>query len=50
MFNIHKAHYILDEMVSNGCVVDANKSSVLKPLNLLDQVSWLRHMMFWFFY
>ena len=38
MFNIHKAHYILDEMVTNGSVVDANKANILRPLNLLDQV------------
>ena len=38
MFNIHKAHFILDEMVMNGSVVDGTKTSILRPLGLLDQV------------
>lgn len=29
MFHLDKAHYILDEMVMNGCVVETNKSLVL---------------------
>lgn len=29
MFNIEKAHYILDEMVMNGCIVETNKAVIL---------------------
>lgn len=29
MFNIEKAHYILDEMVMNGYVVETNKNAIL---------------------
>jgi len=29
MFNIEKAHYILDEMVMNGCIVETNKALIL---------------------
>ena len=29
-------HYILDEMLLCGCVVDTNKASVLEPVQLLD--------------
>jgi len=29
MFNIEKAHYILDEMVMNGCIVETNKAIIL---------------------
>lgn len=38
MFNIEKAHYIVDEMVSNGAIIENNKSVILKPLQLLDKV------------
>ena len=37
MLNIDKAHYIIDEMVSNGCIVDNNKTNILKPLLLMDR-------------
>ena len=39
MFNIEKAHFILDEMVTNGAIVETNKSNVLKPILLLEKVS-----------
>ncbi len=37
MFHIDKAHYIVDEMVANGAVVENNKTNVLKILSLLDK-------------
>lgn len=37
MFNIEKAHFILEEMVMNGCIVETNKINVLKPVTLLDK-------------
>jgi AP-4 complex subunit sigma-1 len=37
MFHIEKAHYIVDEMVANGCIVENNKSNILKPLTLMDK-------------
>lgn len=39
MFNLEKAHFILDEMVTNGCVVETNKGNVLKPILLLEKIS-----------
>eukprot|EP01041_Mallomonas_annulata_P013678 gene13678-29081_t len=39
MFNIEKAHYIVDEMVSNGVIIENNKSIILKPIQLLDKMS-----------
>ena len=38
MFHIEKAHYILDEMVMNGQVVETNKAKVLTPVQLLDKI------------
>eukprot|EP01083_Nonionella_stella_P076261 207734_1 len=38
MFNIEKAHFILDEMVMNGEIVETNKSNILSPVLLLDKM------------
>ena len=37
MFNLEKAHFILDEMVMNGCIIETNKTNVLAPVQLLDK-------------
>lgn len=37
MFHIEKAHYIVDEMVANGAIVENNKTNILKPLQLMDK-------------
>lgn len=37
MFHIEKAHYIVDEMVVNGSIVENNKANILKPLALMDK-------------
>ena len=37
MFNIEKAHFILDEMVANGNIVEMNKTNILNPLILMDK-------------
>lgn len=37
MFNIDRAHFLLDEMLLGGNVVETNKKHALKPLQLLDQ-------------
>merc|ERR1712115_458474 len=39
MFNLEKAHIILDEMVQDGCIVDTNKMAVLSSLYLLEKHS-----------
>ena len=39
MFNLEKAHFILDEMVMNGCIIETNKNNVLAPLLLLDKAA-----------
>lgn len=39
MFNLDKVHMILEEMIMNGHIVEANKSRVLAPLLELDKVS-----------
>ena len=37
MFHIEKAHYIVDEMVANGSIIENNKANILKPLALIDK-------------
>lgn len=32
MFNIEKAHFIIDEMVMNGYIVETNKANILNPV------------------
>merc|ERR1712137_807090 len=39
MFNLEKAHIILDEMVLDGCIIDTNKAVILNPLFLLEKHS-----------
>jgi len=39
MFNIEKTHFILDEMILNGCIVDANKINCIEPIKELDKTS-----------
>jgi len=37
MFNLERAHFILDEMVMNGKIVETNKVNILRPLRLMDK-------------
>ncbi len=39
MHNLEKAHFILDEMLVNGYIVETNKANVLQPLALLDSAT-----------
>ena len=46
MFNIEKAHFIIDEMVLNGLIVETNKANILNPVVAVvksaGQWRWLR--------
>lgn len=37
MFNVEKAHFILEEMVANGTVVETNKTNILMPIKAMDE-------------
>ena len=37
MFNVDKAHMILDEMIMNGQIVETNKNRVLAPVAVLEK-------------
>lgn len=36
MFNLEKAHFVLEEMVMNGFIVETNKANILRPLSLMQ--------------
>ncbi|KAJ1387873.1 Longin-like domain superfamily [Sesbania bispinosa] len=39
MFHLEKAHFMLEEMVMNGCIVETSKSNILTPIQLMDKTS-----------
>jgi len=38
MFNLERAHFILDEMLMSGRIVELNKQNILKPIRLFDAI------------
>lgn len=34
-----QAHFIVDEMIMNGCIVETNKQNILAPVQLLEKAS-----------
>ena len=39
LFNLDKAHMILNEMILNGRIVETNKHRFLAPIYVMDQAS-----------
>lgn len=39
MFHLEKAHFMLEEMVMNGCIVETSKANILHPIQLMDKAS-----------
>ncbi|KVI12248.1 Adaptor protein complex, sigma subunit [Cynara cardunculus var. scolymus] len=39
MFHLEKAHFMLEEMVMNGCIVETSKANILAPIQLMDKAS-----------
>eukprot|EP00884_Botryococcus_braunii_P004446 jgi/Botrbrau1/14001/Bobra.150_1s0011.1 len=37
MFHLEMAHFVVDEMLMNGCIVETNKQNILAPIQLLDK-------------
>eukprot|EP00300_Choanocystis_sp_HF-7_P000747 c10617_g1_i3.p1 GENE.c10617_g1_i3~~c10617_g1_i3.p1 ORF type:complete len:167 (-),score=42.56 c10617_g1_i3:16-483(-) len=37
MMHLEKAHFIVDEMIMNGCVVETNKDNILLPLDTITK-------------
>ncbi|MBA0633098.1 hypothetical protein Godav_001747 [Gossypium davidsonii] len=39
MFHLEKAHFMLEEMVMNGSIVETSKANILSPIQLMDKAS-----------
>ncbi|KAL3793660.1 hypothetical protein HJC23_010232 [Cyclotella cryptica] len=39
MYQLEQVHFLLDEMVMNGYIVETNKSNILRPIDLIDRES-----------
>ena len=39
MFNLEKAHFILNEMVMNGHIIETNKANALRPVVMMEKAS-----------
>lgn len=37
MFNIEKAHFVLEEMVMNGCILETNKTIILGQITAIEK-------------
>jgi AP-4 complex subunit sigma-1 len=39
MFNLEKAHFIVQEFILNGCIVETNKTNILAPVYQIDKAA-----------
>jgi AP-4 complex subunit sigma-1 len=39
MYQLEQVHFLLDEMVMNGYIVETNRNNVLRPLDLMERES-----------
>ena len=39
MLVLQQAHFIVDEMLMNGSIVETNKQNILAPIQLLEKAS-----------
>ena len=46
MYQLEQVHFLVDEMVMNGYIVETNKSNVLRPIDLIDRESKKNEGMF----
>jgi AP-4 complex subunit sigma-1 len=46
MYQLEQVHFLLDEMVMNGQIVETNKSNILRPLDLMERESQKAESMF----
>mmetsp|Transcript_20957 Transcript_20957/g.29414 ORF Transcript_20957/g.29414 Transcript_20957/m.29414 type:complete len:161 (-) Transcript_20957:462-944(-) len=39
MYQLEQVHFLLDEMVMNGYILETNKSNILRPIDLMERES-----------
>lgn len=37
MYQLEEVHFLVDEMVQNGYIVETNKSNILRPIALMER-------------
>jgi len=47
MLNLDRVHFVIDEMISSGRIVESNRLRILSPLHVMDEAvkKWPRCVM-----
>lgn len=46
MYQLEDVHFLVDEMVQNGYVIDCNRTNILRPIALMERESQKAESMF----
>lgn len=46
MYQLEEVHFLVDEMVQNGFIVETNKTNILRPIALMERESQKADSMF----
>jgi AP-4 complex subunit sigma-1 len=46
MYQLEEVHFVVDEMVQNGYIVETNKVNILRPIALMERESQKSDAMF----
>lgn len=46
MYQLEEVHFLVDEMVQNGMIIETNKTNVLRPIALMERESQKTDSMF----
>lgn len=46
MYQLEEVHFLVDEMVQNGYIVETNKTNILRPIALMERESAKAESMF----
>ena len=46
MYQLEEVHFVVDEMVQNGYIVETNKVNILRPIALMERESQKSDTMF----
>lgn len=46
MYQLEEVHFVVDEMVQNGFIIETNKSNILRPIALMERESQKAESMF----
>ena len=37
MFHLEKTHFIISEMIADGCIIETNKANIMAPIKMLEK-------------